>query len=432
MATLLTPTLPTGAPGLSLDVTALGNARPISLAHDPLPAPDRPTASTAVLDVTKWFGETSGGVKTYLVEKARWISRREDVRHTLVIPGAFDALAEGRGTRVYRLQGPRVPNQAYRFLLAPRTLRRIIAHERPTVIEVGSPVFVPWVTAFATRGLGIPLVQFYHTSIAGAWRSLGLARAPGRLGRGLLAHWVRSLDRLVARTIVASDFAARELAEAGVSRVTRVPLGVDLDHFYPARRAMRERTLRRLGLPLDRPMVLSVGRLAPEKRLECLVDAWPNVERATGAHLVIVGSGPLEAALRARCAATRVTWLPYQHDRVTLANLIAAADLFVAPGDVETCGLAALEALASGVPVVSSAEGAVAELVDASRAGATFQSGSAAGCAHAVRDVLAGDFASLSLRARSYAEREHDWATVFSRLLAVYQEVARETARLHP
>ncbi|MBL8962398.1 MAG: hypothetical protein JNJ98_21225, partial [Gemmatimonadetes bacterium] len=107
MATLLTPTLPSGAPGLAADVTALANARPISLAHHPLPPPDRPAASTAVLDVTKWFGETSGGVKTYLVEKARWVSRQDDIRHTLVIPGAFDALAEGRGTRVYRLQGPR-------------------------------------------------------------------------------------------------------------------------------------------------------------------------------------------------------------------------------------------------------------------------------------------------------------------------------------
>jgi alpha-1,6-mannosyltransferase len=431
VATLLTP-VPLGhAAATAGDVTALANARPLSLSRDPLPVPDRPAAPTAIMDVTKWFGETSGGVKTYLVEKSRWASRSLDVRHTMVIPGAFDALAEGQGTRVYRLQGPRVPNQAYRFLLAPRSLRRIITHERPTVIEVGSPVFVPWVTALATRGLEIPLVQFYHTSIAGAWRSLGLARAPGRLGRGLLAAWVRSLDRLVARTIVASDFAARELAAAGVSRVTRVPLGVDLDHFYPARRATRERTLRRLGLPLDRPLVVSVGRLAPEKRLESLVDAWPNVERATGAHLVIVGSGPLESSLRARCAAVRVTWLPYQHDRVTLANLLAAADLFVAPGDVETFGLAALEALASGVPVVSSATGAVAELVEASGARATFEAGNAASCAHAVREVLARDFASLSLRARSYAEREHDWSLVFARLLAVYQEVAGAAARLH-
>lgn len=430
MATLVRP-LP-GPVGGTVDVTSLANARPLSLGRDPLPPLDRPEATMAVLDVTKWFGETSGGVKTYLVEKARWASRRDDVRHTMVIPGAYDAVAEGRGARVYRLQGPRVPNQAYRFLLAPRSLRRIITHEQPTVVEVGSPVFVPWVTRAATRGLDIPLVQFYHTSIAGAWRSLGLARAPGRLGRSLLAAWVRSLDRLVARTIVASDFAARELSAVGVSRVTRVPLGVDLDHFYPARRATRQRTLRRLGLPVDRPLVLSVGRLAPEKRLETLIDAWPNVERATGAHLVIVGSGPLEGALRAQCVATRVSWLPYQHDRGALANLVAAADVFVAPGDVETFGLAALEALASGVPVVSSAAGAVAELVDASGGGATFEAGNAAACARAIRDVLAEDFASLSLRARSYAEREHDWSLVFTRLFALYQEIAGAAPRLHP
>jgi alpha-1,6-mannosyltransferase len=407
-------------------------ARRLDLAHDPLPAITRPGA-TAILDVTKWFGETSGGVKTYLTEKARWAARSANVRHALVIPGPFDTLSVGDGTHVYRLQGPVIPRQqAYRFLLAPRTLRRILRHERPDVIEVGSPVFVPWITALARRGLDVPMVQFYHTSIAGAWRSLGLARAPGRLGCRLLGAWLRSLDRLVVRTIVASDFAARELEAFGVTRVARIPLGVDLEHFYPARRANRERLLRRLGLPVDRPLAVFTGRFAAEKRIDTLLDAWPNVERACGAHLVLVGAGPLEATLRGRCVASRVTWLPYQHDRETLAGLVAAADVYIAPGDVETFGLSALEALASGVPVVSSASGAVAELVTASGAGGLFPAGDAGACAHAVRDLLAQDFGSLSLRARRYAEREHDWATVFSRLLRVYAEVTGAAPRLDP
>jgi alpha-1,6-mannosyltransferase len=383
--------------------------------------------------VTKWFGETSGGVRTYLSEKAAWASRRGDCRHTMVIPGPFDALTVSPGRRIYRLRGPRVPTQtAYRFLLAPRSLRRIIQHEQPQVIEVGSPVFVPWVTAFAARDAGAPLVHFYHTSLAGVWRSLGLGSTPGRLGRAVIGQWARSLDRLVRRTFVASDFAGRELARFGVTNTVRVPLGVDLEHFHPGRRAGRDRTLRRLGLPVDRPLGVFIGRFAPEKRLDVLLDAWVNVERACGAHLVLAGAGSAEAALRGRCRAQRVSWLPYLHDRETVARLVAAADVFIAPGDNETFGLAALEALASGVPVVSSSAGAVAELVTTSGAGALFEAGRAVSCAHTIREVLATDLASSSMRARSFAEREHDWAAVFARQEKVYRSLIDEATRFHP
>lgn len=410
----------------------LAESHRLDLSVAPLPPVTRPRADVAVLDITKWFGETSGGVKTYLTEKMRFVEADQSLRQVLVIPGAYDAAGSGDGVTTYRLRGPRIPTQtAYRFLLAPRTTRRLIRHERPDVIEVGSPLLVPWVTRIAARGLGIPLVSFYHTSLPGAVASLGL---PGRgpLWRSLVGAYARQLDGLFSQTIVASESAARELASMGVDRTTRIPLGVDLDRFYPARKALREATLRRLGLPTDRPIGVYIGRLAPEKRIEVLLDAWVNVERACGAHLVVAGSGASEALLKARCIALNVTWLPYQHDREMVARLHAAADVFVAPGDVETFGLAALEALASGTPVVSSAAGAVAELVQASGAGEVFAPGDAADCARAIRRTLDGDQPTLRLRARVYAEREHDWRHVFQRVFNLYRTVIHAGSGLHP
>lgn len=412
------------------DMARAAAATRVDMARATLPPIDRPHASPAILDITKWFGETSGGVKTYLTEKMRWVRTRPDVRHALVIPGPFDGITTGVGTRAYRVRGPRIPTQtAYRFLFATRSLRRIIAHEAPSVIEVGSPLFVPWVTAFAARGLGIPLVAFHHTSFRGAVRAHGRSHGPWR---PILDRYARVLDRLFHLTIVASEFAAQELAAMGVTNTARVPLGVDLELFYPARKAERERTLRRLGLPMDRPIGLYVGRLAREKRLDVVLDAWVNVERACGAHLMIAGAGSEEAALRARCPAQRVTWLPFQHDRDTVARLHAAADIFVAPGEVETFGLSALEALASGTPVVAPAAGAVAEQVTRSGAGRLYEPGSSASCAHAVRQLLGEDRSLLALQARAYAEREHDWSRVFERLLDVYRSVMHATPRLDP
>ena len=76
----------------------------------------RPEATLAVLDVTKYYGDTTGGVRTYLNEKSAYVAARPSLRHVLVVPGAVDAMEDGAGTRTYRLAGPPIPTQPpYRF-----------------------------------------------------------------------------------------------------------------------------------------------------------------------------------------------------------------------------------------------------------------------------------------------------------------------------
>jgi alpha-1,6-mannosyltransferase len=395
----------------------------VSIAHAPLPPNDRPGAELSVLDITKWFGEASGGVRTYLTEKARYVAARATLRQVLVVPGPFDGYSLGSGVRTYRLRGPLIPTQtAYRFLFATRSTRRVIEHERPDLIEVGSPFFVPWVTAMASRRLQTPLVAFHHTSLATLPRSLALGGWAGRAWTRMTGAYVRRLSRLFRTTVVASDFAGDELRALGIERLSHVPLGVDLEHFRPGR-ADRVQTRRRFALPLDRPVVLYVGRLAREKRLDVVLDGWPAVERATGAVLVIAGAGREEQALRTRAGDAAVTWLPYQADREMVARLHGAADLYLSPGEWETFGLSALEAMASGVPVVTPASGAGWELVQRSGAGAGYEPGSPADMARAVIDVLGAPGNGWGGRARGYAEREHGWSTVFDRLFTTYREV---------
>src|ERR1043165_5652891 len=119
------------------------------------------SAPLTVLDITKWYGETSGGVRTYLDEKRRYVRQRPELRHILVIPGERDEVTDDANTRKYRIRGPRIPTQRqYRFLLAPRTLRTIIERERPDIIEVGSPIFVPRITRLACRPHPAPPLGF--------------------------------------------------------------------------------------------------------------------------------------------------------------------------------------------------------------------------------------------------------------------------------
>ena len=99
-----------------------GTTAPIDLSRTALPAPLRRAAEMSVLDITEFFGRTSGGIRTYLLEKAQYVEEREQLSQVLVVPGAQDAISQTEGVRAYQLRGPRVPKAApYRFMLATRS-----------------------------------------------------------------------------------------------------------------------------------------------------------------------------------------------------------------------------------------------------------------------------------------------------------------------
>ena len=399
-------------------------AGPLDLSRHTFPSRLGGAGTFTILDITKYFGETTGGIRTYLLAKARYVQSRPELRHLLIVPGAQDGLAEEQGVRCYRLRGPRVPfDQSYRFLLATRTTRRILEHERPDLIEVGSPWLVPWVTRRANRGLQAPLAWFYHTHFPGIIAP-ALA-SPVRRAAGLLAwNYVRRLAGIFRGVLVASDTMGRALEREGIDRVHRVALGVDLTRFDPVRRDHAADVRRRHGLP-DAPLVFYLGRFAGEKQLEIALAAWREVERRTGAWLVLVGQGPREGRLRALAEGLQVRWLPYVADRNQVADLLAAADLYLAPGPAETFGLSAIEAMASGTPVLSVDDGAVAERVRLSGAGALYAPGNAGAFAEAAITLLRGDLRRLGQTAREYAERHHDWRTAFDGIVRVYRQLSQ-------
>ena len=414
-------------PGVADRLFPSGRAEAVDLVHDPLPPPLRPQAALGVLDMTEFFGETSGGIRTYLLEKAAYVEARPALRQVLILPGPRDAMTSTDGVRCYRAHGPPVPRQKpYRFLFAARATRRIVAHERPDVIEVGSPALVPWLAARAARQDAVPLVYFYHSNFprvispfperGGAFRS--------RLSR-LAWRYSRRIDKLFDVTIATSQFSADELRAAGIDRIAQVPLGVDLALFHPGRRDAREETRRRHGLSVEAPLVGFVGRFAREKELDLLLEAWDTVERRTDAWLVLIGDGPKRHMLEAGAAGRRIRLLPYQSTRTDLADLHAALDVYVAPSSVETFGLSSIESLASGTPVLAADRGGVSEQVTRSGAGRTFQAGVSESLAEELVTLLRDDLGALGTRGRAYVEREHDWRHVFDRLFAIYHDVRR-------
>lgn len=173
--------------------------------------------------------------------------------------------------------------------------------------------------------------------------------------------------------------------------------------------------LRRRYAPDGEALIVHCGRLSVEKQPERSLAAIADLCAAgVPAVLVVAGDGPLRARLQRRAAGLPVRFAGFVGERLALANLLASADVVLAPGPVETFGLAALEALACGTPVVVSGHSALPEVVGP--AGVSVADGDfAAG----VRQVLGWPLPDRRERARKRAE-EFGWPAAVSGFLKAH------------
>lgn len=194
----------------------------------------------------------------------------------------------------------------------------------------------------------------------------------------------------------------------------QVPLGVDLAMFDPARRDDGFR--KELASGAD-ALLVHCGRLSPEKHVERSVDTVAELtESGHRVRLVIAGDGPQRRVLERRARGLPITFLGFVGERGDVAKLLAGADVSLAPGPHETFGLAALEALASGTPVVVSASSALREIIRPSCGAAVDDHAPA--FAGAVTTLLESPEESRRAAARVRAE-EFSWAASVSGMLRV-------------
>ncbi len=211
---------------------------------------------------------------------------------------------------------------------------------------------------------------------------------------GMLTLWLieRACLMRATRIHVLSDFSAAllwKLYRIPAERIVKIPGGADLDRFHPA--PDRRRVRAELGLPIDRPLLLTVRNLETRMGLDTLLSAMAVVARgAPDAHLLIGGAGSLRPALEAQARALgldkQVTFLGFVAE-ADLPRYYQAADVFVLPTrELEGFGLVTVEALACGTPVLGTRVGATPELLEPIDPGLMFGAGGAAAMA---ADVLA-------------------------------------------
>jgi len=377
-----------------------------------------------VMVVTDQYEPMVGGVPTVTRELAHGLAERgHAVALVAPSPRWRGGTASAAGFAVsYRgsVRWPWYEGMRLGYLSAAGA-RALIASFAPDVAHLHSPVTLGVMTRIGARRQRVPVVYTNHYLPANVRGSAG---APSLVLDAVFYRHVIGFANRCAHVTAPTATALRLLRDRGL----RVPSGVvsngvDTRTFSPG---PPDDTIRqRYGLPAGQPLILSVGRLSAEKRVDVVLDAAARLR--AGPLLAIAGAGPDEARLRARArrlgVAGKVRFLGFV-PAADLPGLYRLADVFAIASEAELQSLAALEAMATGLPVVAADACALAELVRDGDNGFLVAPGDAdalsARLATLCRDpALRARMSAASLRIVGGHERDRclaEWESLYSRL----------------
>ena len=236
--------------------------------------------------------------------------------------------------------------------LTPHAVSTVIDFN-PDIIHVVNPVWLAAGGICVARTQRIPLVASFHTNVPDYMNDLGLGVISGPVQRIIRFFHNRAKINLVTSTPM-----LERATSVGIKNVHLWPKAVDTHLYHPGRATQEMRQKLSSGHP-DDPLMLFVGRLSKEKNLAFLHSVMSDLRtRLPKARLAFVGGGPDEEELKQLFSSDWCTFMGYMRGE-ELAAAFASADVFLFPSKTETLGLVALEAMASGIPVVGARAGGI-------------------------------------------------------------------------
>ncbi|HKK01789.1 MAG TPA: glycosyltransferase family 1 protein [Desulfuromonadales bacterium] len=274
----------------------------------------------------------------------------------LMIPRYRPPVASSASCQISSFAGTRLPfYPEIRLPLArPASIRKQLKTFAPDLVHIATEGPLGWAALRAARSLSLPVATSYHTHFAPYLSAY-------RLGMLTEAAWayLRWFHNRTDLTLCPTPSARQQLLTKGFRNVDVWSRGVDNRRFDPAHRDPLLR--KKLGIASEETVLLYVGRLAAEKNLAMLIDAYRLLKGPK--RLLLVGDGPLRAELE-RQAIPGVLFAGYRHG-AELARFYASADIFAFPSLTETFGNVVLEAMASGLATVGFAvQGPGDQIVD--------------------------------------------------------------------
>ena len=376
-----------------------------------------------IIHVANFYGPKSGGIKTTLHNLGLGY-RSEGHEFIYLIPGKKFSRESNEYGGCITLPSWVIPfSGGYRVIRSTRQVKSILQALKPDRLEVSDRFTLSCLGRWASHRK-IPAIVFSHETLK------GLVKSYFGFSLNKFVKWHNT--KLAAKfdyVVTTTDFASSEFNEIGTSNLVQIPLGVDLTNFSPDRYNEELRTKMLKGGDV---LLVHCGRLSPEKKPERSLQALRELlNRGVNARLVFIGSGPLHKKLYDSSRDIPVTFWGYVANKNLLAQMIASADISIAPGPIETFCLAALESLASGTPVVASNTSAVGEFLkteDGNCVGLTAANNGAA-FADAIEKLLSLTNEDVQMRQRCRSQAENfPWSKTIFELNSLHQPLPIKAA----
>ena len=353
----------------------------------------------------------------------------------------------GRFGKIYHVAAPRARvNCEYRviyptqFLSAGGAVQKILAAELPDLIEISDKYTLNYLGAMVRRGL-VPALGYRPVVVGLSQERMDdnfrayFGDIPfGQTFCSLYMKWLYFpfFDHHIAN----SEYTAAELRGAAqgqlINRETWIrSMGVDLDHLAASRRRpeLRRRLLENFSVGEDAVLLLYAGRIVPEKNLQLLFDVVARLAKdsARDYRLLMVGDGIDREMWEQTCSANmreRVLFLGHVRDKNVLADLYANSDVFVHPNPREPFGIALLEAMASGLPLVAPNCGGVTSYANPENAWTV--SADVESFAQAIREAAGvPEVTARKVRKALETAQKYRWQSVAPSFLDLYEDLWR-------
>ena len=311
-----------------------------------------------VLMISDVYFPRINGVSTSIQTFRRGL--HEAGHETVLIAPEYPAIAEGDHGEILRIPSrylPRDPEDRMMKRSAIRALLPRLEQRAFDIVHIQTPFVAHYVGVELARRLGVPAIESYHTYFE-EYLHHYVPLLPRALMRFIARRFTTSQCNVLEALVVPSAAMEQALRDYGVRCPMHIiPTGMEMERFANGDRA---RFRASLDIASDQPTLVHVGRVAHEKNIDFLLRMFAHVlRRQSNAVLIIAGEGPALAHCKRYAASLglqqHVRFVGYLSRSSALLDCYRAGDLFVFASKTETQGLVLLEAMALGVPVVSTA-----------------------------------------------------------------------------
>jgi 1,2-diacylglycerol 3-alpha-glucosyltransferase len=338
-------------------------------------------------------------------------------------------VSNDEGFTVYRIRSipiPVYPNFRLSLLFISRVIRGAVEEISPDIVHIQNHYLIGRWVASAAKRLGIPVIGTNHSMPENLVHYFHTLKIADKLLRKF--WWRQCIGVLEQLDLVTTPTktAVTVLKTAGFSKdVVPISNGIDLERFKPTNDGSYLKRV--FDVPIDKPVLLYVGRLDKEKRIDAILRALPDILRVTSVHFVVVGIGKekqrLEELTKKLGIQTAVTFTGFVSDK-DLPNIYRIADLFVIAGIAELQSCVTMEAMGSGLPVVAVNALALPELVHDGENGYLFSDGDSQMLTEKIIAILSNQTMREQMSKKSLEIiKDHDINKIVEKYESIYNEI---------